>query len=94
MLRAVAVVVTIIAVSARQSRPVATLLGLELDSKYLLLCLVATLWGIARSGGNVVDSSFADSIPTGATARHQPVDEVRSVTCLPVGKQSTMLTQY
>ena len=66
VLRAVAVVVTIVAVSAKQSEPVAVLLNMKLDTKYLLLCLVATLWGIARSGGNVVDSSFADSIPTGA----------------------------
>ena len=57
---------TIAAVSARQTKPVLELLGLPLDGKYLLLCLAALLWGTSRAGGNVVDSSLADSVPTGA----------------------------
>ncbi len=62
---AAAVACTIVAVTMRQSEPVLELLGLPLDAKYLLLCLAALLWGTSRAGGNVVDSSLADSVPTG-----------------------------
>ena len=63
--RAAAVACTVAAVTVRQSAPVLELLGLPLDAKYLLLCLAALLWGTSRAGGNVVDSSLADSVPTG-----------------------------
>ena len=63
--RVAAVACTIAAVSTPQSKTVLELLGLPLDAKYLLLCLGALLWGTSRAGGNVVDSSLADSVPTG-----------------------------
>ena len=66
---AAAVACTIVAVAMRQSTPLLEVLGLPLDAKYLLLCLAALLWGTSRAGGNVVDSSLADSVPTGALLR-------------------------
>ena len=49
----------------RESRVVFTFAGLDVDTKYLLLCLAICCWGVAKGGGNVVDSSLADSVPTG-----------------------------
>ena len=62
-----AVACTIYAVAMRQSPPMLELFGLPLDSKYLMLCLAALLWGTSRAGGNVVDSSLADSVSTGTS---------------------------
>ena len=62
---AAGVACTVSAVAMRQSAPMIELLGLPLDAKYLMLCLAALLWGTSRAGGNVVDSSLADSVPTG-----------------------------
>ena len=53
----------------RPSEPLLEVLGLALDAKYLMLCLAALLWGTSRAGGNVVDSSLADSVPTGTHPR-------------------------
>ena len=50
----------------RESRVVFTFAGLDVDTKYLLLCAAICCWGVAKGGGNVVDSSLADSVPTGA----------------------------
>ena len=61
-----AIVCTTRAVMLRESRVVFTLAGLDVDTKYLLLCVAICCWGIAKGGGNVVDSSLADSVPTGA----------------------------
>ena len=62
---AVAIASTLWAVLLRESRVVFTFAGLEVDTKYLLLCLAICCWGVAKGGGNVVDSSLADSVPTG-----------------------------
>ena len=63
---AVAIACTTRAVLLRESRVVFTFAGLDVDTKYLLLCAAISCWGVAKGGGNVVDSSLADSVPTGA----------------------------
>lgn len=39
--------------------------GHDIDSRVLLLVLAMVLWGVAEGGGPVIESIFADSVPTG-----------------------------
>ena len=75
-LLAAAAVCTMVAVSMRPSEPRLEVLGLPLDAKYLMLCLSALFWGTAQAGGSVVNSSLADSVPTGT-----PILRLQEVTC-------------
>lgn len=40
--------------------------GRSVDSRTLLLIAAMALWGISEGNGPVVESIFADSVPTGA----------------------------
>ena len=79
-----AIVCTTRAVMLRESRVVFTFVGLDVDTKYLLLCVAICCWGVAKGGGNVVDSSLADSVPTGAHRWHAEPP----LKCLPLGMGS------
>ena len=79
---AVAIASTTWAVLLRESRVVFTFAGLDVDTKYLLLCLAICCWGIAKGGGNVVDSSLADSVPTGMRPCHAH-DRVNNIPYVP-----------
>ena len=39
--------------------------GLNVDHKYLMLCLALALWGVGQGAGPVVEALLADSTPTG-----------------------------
>lgn len=40
--------------------------GYQVDSRILLLVAAMALWGVSEGNGPVVESIFADSVPTGA----------------------------
>ena len=41
------------------------LFGVNVDRKYVLLCLALALWGVGQGAGPVVEALLADSTPTG-----------------------------
>ena len=41
------------------------LFGVDVDHKYVLLCLALALWGVGQGAGPVVEALLADSTPTG-----------------------------
>jgi hypothetical protein len=58
-----AILLTVYAILAPQHS--VTLLGVLTDNKFLLLCGAMALWGAAYGSWPIVDSLFADSVPTG-----------------------------
>ena len=61
---ALAIILTVYAVLAPQYD--VSLLHITTDNKFLLLCGAMALWGAAYGSWPIVDSLFADSVPTGA----------------------------
>lgn len=43
--------------------------GHDIDSRVVLLVMAMVLWGVSEGGGPVIESIFADSVPTGDRAR-------------------------
>lgn len=64
VVNALAIVLTVYAVLAPKTD--VSLLHLTTDNKFLLLCGAMALWGAAYGSWPIVDSLFADSVPTGA----------------------------
>ncbi|KAK9916421.1 hypothetical protein WJX75_002413 [Coccomyxa subellipsoidea] len=67
VVNALAIVLTVYAVLAPKTD--VSLLHLTTDNKFLLLCGAMALWGAAYGSWPIVDSLFADSVPTGGRDR-------------------------
>ncbi|BDA40768.1 probableE424 Na(+), Li(+), K(+)/H(+) antiporter at N-terminal half [Coccomyxa sp. Obi] len=67
VVNALAIVLTVYAVLVPQKDM--SLLHIDTDNKFLLLCGAMALWGAAYGSWPIVDSLFADSVPTGGRDR-------------------------
>lgn len=63
VVNALAIILTVYAILAPQHT--VSLMGLTTDNSFLLLCGAMALWGAAYGSWPIVDSLFADSVPTG-----------------------------
>lgn len=64
VVNALAIILTVYAVLAPKHE--VSMLHLTTDNKFLLLCGAMALWGATYGAWPIVDSLFADSVPTGA----------------------------